>query len=276
MDFNLLLFVILIFGLIVGSFLNSIIYRLNNNKSFLRGRSFCPACEHKLNWIDLIPIFSFLILKGRCRYCKKPIVLQYPIVEFITGFLFAIIFWQTQPIQNFQSVIYFIYLSTVSCFLIVIFVSDLKYYVIPDKIIYPAIAIAFLYRLFEFLNFACPAGNLFSCGGHWDLFRISDLGFGILPSVIFLAIILFSRGKWMGLGDFKLAVLMGLFLGWPNILIALFLAVILGAIMGLGLIILKKKTLKSTIPFGPFLVIGTFIALFWGSNIVQWYFNIFL
>lgn len=118
MDFNLLIFVIFIFGLIIGSFLNSVIYRLNNNKSFLRGRSFCPACEHKLNWTDLIPIFSFLILKGRCCYCKKPIALQYPIVEFVTGFLLAIIFWQTQPIQNFQSVIHFIYLSIVSCLLI--------------------------------------------------------------------------------------------------------------------------------------------------------------
>jgi leader peptidase (prepilin peptidase)/N-methyltransferase len=107
-----------------------------------------------------------------------------------------------------------------------------------------------------------------------DLFWILDLGFGILPAFVFLAIVLLSQGKWMGMGDVKLAFFMGLFLGFPHILVALFVAFLTGAIIGVGLIALKKKKLKSEIPFGPFLIFGTFVALFWGNEIVQWYLNL--
>jgi prepilin signal peptidase PulO-like enzyme (type II secretory pathway) len=153
----------------------------------------------------------------------------------------------------------------VSSFLIIIFIYDLKHYIIPDKIIYPAIGITFIYQLFGIWNF-----------GQWDLFRISDLGFGILPSLFLLAIILISRGQWMGFGDFKLAILMGLFLGWPNILVALFSAFFIGAIIGTGLIVAGRKKLSSEVPFGPFLVTGTFLAMFFGDALTSWYLNLFL
>src|SRR3989344_2468933 len=252
----LIYFFIFIFGLIVGSFLNSVIYRLEQGQSFIKGRSFCPHCKHQLSWQDLIPVFSFLILKGRCRYCQKTISWQYPLVEFFTGILFILIFFYASNIP------YSIFYILISCFFIVIFVYDLKHYIIPDKVIYPAIVAAFLFRIWNF--------------GNWDLFGILNLVFGILPSLFFLAIIIFSQGKWMGLGDFKLAVLMGLFLGWPDIIVALFSAVFLGAIIGIGLIISKEKTLKSEVPFGPFLVFGTFLALFWGGKIINFYLNLFL
>jgi len=248
---------IFIFGLVVGSFLNSIIYRLQSGESFLFKRSFCPHCKHPLSWQDLIPLLSFLILKGKCRYCSQKISLQYPLVELTAGILFVSIF-------NIHNIITACFLFLVSCFLIIIFVYDLKHYIIPDKVIYPAIAIAFLYQLFKALEF-----------GIWNLeFGIlNPLLSAILASAFFLAIVLVSRGKWMGVGDIKLAFLMGLFLGFPNILVALFLAFFLGAIMGVGLIATGKKTLKSEVPFGPFLVAGTFIALFWGQNIIHWYLN---
>ena len=260
MMFNFLIYLsIFVFGLIFGSFLNCVIYRLHSGESFLKGRSYCPNCQHILSWPDLIPVFSFLILKGKCRYCHKPISLQYPLVELATGTVFLLIFW------NLEFGIWdLLFRLLISCFLIIIFVYDLKHYIIPDKVIYPAIGIAFFYRLFEI------------CLSAEALAKAENLGFGILPSLFFLAIIIFSREKWLGFGDFKLAILMGLFLGWPKILVALFLAFFIGAIIGIELIILGKKTLKSEIPFGPFLVSGTFLAMFFGQKLIDTYLNLFL
>jgi len=241
---------IFIFGLVIGSFLNSIIYRLQSGESFLFKRSFCPYCKHKLGWQDLIPLLSFLILRGKCRYCKKPISWQYPLVELTTAILFLSFF-----IFHFSSFIFII-----ACFLIIIFVYDLKHYLIPDKIIYPAIAITFLYQLFRISDFKLLTNPLLSA---------------LLASLFFLTIVLVSHGKWMGAGDIKLVFFIGLFLGFPNILVALFSAFFLGAIIGVGLIATSKKTLKSEVPFGPFLVVGTFGAMFWGQNIIHWYLNFF-
>jgi len=256
---NVLIF---LFGLIVGSFLNCVIYRLKEDKGFFWGRSFCPYCKHKLAFEDLIPLFSFFLLKGKCRYCKKSISWQYPFVEVTTALLFLLISNQF-PISNFQNLLFTIYYLLITCFLIIIFVYDLRFYTIPDQVIYPAIALTFLYQLFRIWDF-----------GNWDLFGIWDLGFGILPSLFLLAIILFSHGQWMGFGDFKLVAFMGLFLGFPDILVALFSAFFSGAIIGTGLVISGKKTLKSEVPFGPFLIGGTFISLFWGSQITNWYLNL--
>ena len=263
-----------LFGLVMGSFLNCIIYRLQTGEGFLKGRSFCPHCRHELSWQDLIPIFSFLILKGRCRYCRKPISWQYPLVELATGIIFLLIVWNLEFGTCLEFGIWnLLFYLLISCFLIIIFVYDLKHYIIPDAVIYPAIAIAFLYQLFRMLNFV-----------NWNLFGIWNVESGILrpissaflASLFFLAIVFLSQGKWMGLGDVKLAFLMGLFLGFPNILVALFLAFFIGAIIGIGLIISGKRTLKSEVPFGPFLITGTFIALFWGNQITNWYLSLFI
>jgi prepilin signal peptidase PulO-like enzyme (type II secretory pathway) len=255
----LIYFLIFIFGSVIGSFLNCLIYRLETGESFLKGRSYCPHCKHTLGWQDLIPIFSFLILKGKCRYCHRKISWQYPVVETSTAAIFLLIFnfqfliFKQFSIFNFLNLIYY---WIISSFLIVIFVYDLKHYLIPDQVIYPPIAITFIYQLLRITNYEL---------------RITNFVYGILPSLFFLTIILLSKEKWMGFGDFKLAILMGLFLGWPNILFALFLAFFIGAIIGIGLIIAGKKTLKSEIPFGPFLVSGTFLAFFFGRKILDWY-----
>jgi leader peptidase (prepilin peptidase)/N-methyltransferase len=260
--FNLLYFIVFLFGLTVGSFLNCVIYRLEKNESFLRGRSYCPHCKHTLSWQDLIPIFSFLILKGKCRYCHQKISIQYPLVELVTAILFTLIIHYTFP--NFLlSTFYFL----ASSFLVIIFVYDLKHYIIPDKVIYPAIGITFLYQLFEIL---APHQILVGSG------ILKPLLSAIFAAAFFLVIFLLSRGRWLGFGDVKLGFLMGLFLGFPKILVSLFFAYLIGAIIGIGLILAKKKTLKSEVPFGPFLVTGTFIALFFGEKIISWYFNLFL
>jgi len=266
---------IFLFGLAVGSFLNCIIYRLEKNESFLKGRSYCPHCHHILAWQDLIPILSFLILRGKCRYCHQKISLQYPLVELATGILFFSIFYSTfqhSNIPTLQQFIQFLYLSIVSCFLIIIFVYDLKHYLIPDKVIYPAIAIAFIYQIISNFQFPISITNF--------QFQITNFYSPILSALgaaaFFLSIFLISRGKWLGFGDVKLAFFMGLFLGFPKILVALFFAYFIGAIIGIGLVLAKKKNLKSEVPFGPFLVTGTFIALFWGQVLIDWYFRFFM
>ncbi len=291
---------VFVLGVCIGSFLNCVIYRLEQKKK-ITGRSFCPNCKHTLAWQDLFPVFSFLFLQGKCRYCKKKISIQYPLVELATGVIFLLIFLVslraspqagaaiqsmcTKPLDCFvASLLAMTLWFYAASALIIIFVYDLKNYIIPDRILIPAIFIAFIYRILEFLNF-----------GHWDLFGIWKLGFGIFAPFLnyllavviaagfFFAIFLVSKGRWMGFGDVKLAVLMGLLLGLPNVLVALFLAFFFGAIIGIILMVLpaslqggQKKGLKSEIPFGPFLIIGTFVALFWGQEIISWYLNLFI
>ena len=250
-------FIAFFFGLTLGSFLNCVIYRLETGGNFLKGRSFCPYCKHSLSFWDLIPVLSFFILKRKCRYCQKLISWQYPLVELGTAILFLAIFYYFISLGFF----YTFFLFFVACLLILIFVYDLKHYIIPDSLIFSVISIAFFYNIYSFFANNQSFLNPFLAG----------LG----AAIFFLLIVLISGGKWMGVGDVKLAFFIGLFLGYPNILIALFLAFFIGAIIGIGLIILKRKTLKSEVPFGPFLIIGTFLALFWGMPIIDWYFNLF-
>lgn len=251
---------IFVFGLVVGSFLNCVIYRLEKEESFLFGRSYCPCCKKTLKAIDLIPILSFLILKGKCRYCQKKISWQYPFVELGSAFLFVLVFQHFNLGLDFglsPDFLGLVFSLAIFCFLIVVFVYDLKHFLIPDKIIYLAIALALIYNFFDFKN----------------------LLFNFLPAalggfVFFLIIFLISQGKWLGFGDVKLVFLLGLFLGFPNILVALFLSFTIGAIIGIGLIILKRKKLKSEVPFAPFLVLGSLIAFFWGEKILNWYLSL--
>jgi len=232
---------IFIFGLSVGSFLNVVIYRLKKGGPVIVGRSCCPYCRTVLKWYDLIPLVSFVLVSGKCRYCSKKISFQYPLVELATGLLFLIIFFFDFA-QNKNSIDLVYYLIIVSS-LIIVFVYDLKHYLIPDKIVFPAIGLAFIFRLFE--------GSV-----------LDSLLAGLSAGGFFLLLVLVSKGKWMGLGDVKLALLMGLILGWPGIFIALFLSFFSGAVVGLSLIALGKKKMKSEIPFGPFLVGSTVFVIF--------------
>jgi len=239
------------FGLTIGSFLNVVICRLETNESILISRSHCPKCKVILKWYDLIPVLSFLIQKGKCRYCMKRISWQYPIVEISTACLFLLIF-------NFQfSIFNLIYYLIIISFLIIIFVYDLKYYLILDKVIFPAIIIV---GIFNFL--ISPEG--------WQFSILSAFG----ASLFFLLLVLVSKGKWMGLGDVKFAFLMGLILSWPNILLGLFLSFFSGAIIGIILILFGKKGLKSQIPFGPFLVGATVLIMLYGQYLNSWYYSL--
>ncbi len=256
---------IFLFGLVIGSFLNVVIFRLETGEQVVSGRSHCRDCQHTLKWYDLVPLLSFIMLGAKCRYCGKPISIQYPLVELFTGILFVLLFQLTINSKQLTVLdgIYFTYLLIVSCSLLIIFVYDLKHYIIPDKIVYPAIIVSMFTRISEvgLPKFGSPTSEIL----------INFIFAALIAGSFFLAIVLITKGRGMGGGDVKLAFLMGLVLGWPKILAALFLAFTIGAIYGIILIIIKKKTLKSEVPFGPFLVGGTFIALFWGEEIVRWY-----
>lgn len=257
-----------IIGLAVGSFLNVVIYRLYTGKSFLVGRSCCPKCKKVLAWYDLIPLVSFAKTLGKCRYCGKKINSQYPLVELTTGLLFVLVVLY-QPIAfSLGNLLTICYLLFAICILVVIFVYDLKHFIIPDKVIYPAIFLAFSYQSIKLL---------------WLDYSITPLVVSRVESLLnillaagiaggfFLSLVFFSRGRWMGWGDIKMACFMGLLLGWPNILVALMLSFVLGGIIGLGLILTKKKVFKSQIPFGPFLSAATLISIFWGNKLINWY-----
>ena len=259
-DVILLNFLVFLFGLCIGSFLNCAIYRLEQNQSFLGGRSYCPECKHNLVWLDLIPVLSFLFLKGRCQYCCKKISIQYPLVEISVAIVFLLITNYQLPIFNAIDLINLAFLFYIASSLIVIFVYDLKFYLIPDKVLFPAIFITFLYRIVNSILI-----------GNWELGIGNYFLAVVIASGFFLFIYLISRGQWMGFGDVKLAILLGLTLGCPNILVGLFLAFFLGAIIGLILIFFDKKGLKSEVPFAPFLIIGTLIAMLFGNQIINWY-----
>ena len=235
--------VIFILGLCVGSFLNVLIYRLPKNLGFVKGRSFCPNCKHKLSWFDNIPLLSFLILKGRCRYCRSPISWRYPAVELLTGGIFLLSY-----LNNLSCLSYLLFSG-----LIVIFFIDLEHQIILDEIVIPFSLIFLIY--FLVVNPKLLISNY--------------LVAGIFSFLFLYFIYLITKGKGMGFGDVKLAFLMGLVLGWPKIMVAFYLAFLTGAIIGIILILLRKAKLKQKIAFGPFLVLGTFIAYFLGDKILD-------
>ncbi len=249
-----MIFLIFAIGIAIGSFLNCLIYRLNINEK-PKGRSYCPKCKHQLSYKDLVPVFSYIFLLGKCRYCKKKISLEYPLVELLTGFffLFAFLFVGLS--------IELIYLLVVLFFLIFIFIYDLKHYIIPDFATFSLIIVSFLYL--SYISFLEKS--------------TSFLMYGVLSAFVaflfFFSLFYFTKGKGMGFGDVKFVIFMGLFLGFPNIVVGLFISFFLGAIIGIGLIILKRKEMKSQIPFGPFLIAGTLTAYFYGEKIIDFYLN---
>ncbi|MFA6336372.1 MAG: prepilin peptidase [Candidatus Paceibacterota bacterium] len=257
---------IFILGLVAGSFLNCAAYRVKEKKGFVSGRSFCPRCKHNLSWQELVPVLSFAFLKAKCRYCKKSISWRYPITEIAMGLLFLLVFNFLFPLglqQGFASAVFLIsllYLLAVVSLLVIVFIFDLNWYLIPDKILLWLAGITAAFHFYSFVSGLYPEGQILN-------FLFSAVG----ASGFFLAVFLLSRGKAMGFGDVKLAFFMGFFLGWPKIGTALFLAFLIGAIIGLALIAGKKKKMKSEVPFGPFLIAGLLIALFWGDKIFNFY-----
>jgi prepilin signal peptidase PulO-like enzyme (type II secretory pathway) len=243
----------LVFGLIIGSFLNVVIFRLNTHRSF-GGRSACMVCKKKLNWHELIPVFSFLFLKGRCAGCKTRISMQYPVVEAITGLIFAGLFLKFENLFYISTGAFAVTLAfygTVFSLLVVIAAYDLRHKIIPDMLALCLAVIAFV-GLFLFNNF----GFFPHIPSIWEFLS------GIILAAPFAIFWLVSKGKWMGLGDAKLMIGLGWVLGLSRGLSGIVLAFWIGAIFGLLLMIFsrKKYSVKSEVPFAPFLVLGGVLA----------------
>ncbi len=254
----LLLTIFFLFGLIIGSFLNVVIYRYNSSKT-LGGRSACMSCKSKLAWYDMVPVFSYVFLAGRCRSCKSRISFQYPIVEFMTGIIFALIFWKLHYLVFFDSLSFaftYAYYVVMFSLLLVVSVYDIKHKIIPDSF---ALVIALM---------AFGGMFLFSdMGLDPTVPPIKELFSGLLLALPFALIWLLSKGAWMGLGDAKLIVGLGYLLGLTRGLSAIIISFWIGALVGVLLLLLSKKGMKSELPFAPFLVLGSFLAFVFNLNI---------
>jgi len=241
----------------VGSFLNVCIWRLPRGESIVRPPSHCPNCGRRIAPWDNIPLLSYLILQGRCRGCKATISPRYPIVEAMTGVVAVVLFLAFGP--SIQTVTLFILI----CLLMVVTFVDLDRMIIPDKVTLPGIVIGL-------------ALNVMMAPGAITAFLLGAVvGAASLLAVAYLGELLFKKES-MGGGDIKLAAMVGAFLGWKAVLLALFLAVLVGAVVGITLIIIGIKERREHIPFGPFIAAGTILVVFWGETILKAYHKVFL
>lgn len=251
----MILIIFFILGLIIGSFLNVIVYRLRLMDTIL-GRSRCQHCASQIRWYDNIPLFSFILLKARCRDCKGKISWQYPLVEFFTGVSFILI---GKYFFNFADVIGLwetaFYLIIFSLF-IVLLAYDWQYMEVPILIFWVILGVIFLNLAFVCLSEIKMGLDFKSLSLYYNL-----LG-GFISWFFFFSLVFLSKEKWMGWGDVYVGLLMGLVLGWPNVLLGLLLSFTIGALYSIVIILRKKGTMQSQIPFIPFLVLGTFLSIF--------------
>lgn len=239
-----------VLGLIVGSFLNMLIPRLHENTGgILNGRSQCQKCKIRLGALELIPVLSYLGLRGRCRKCKKAISFWYPLIELVTALSFiALTLYTTDLITWIFQLLLF------SVLLFILF-YDLRYKEIHDAVMLPGIAVAFIYSVLS----GFPTSALI--GG--------AIGFSFFALQYFA-----SKGRWIGSGDLRIGAFMGLMLGWPSTLVALMTSYIIGSFTGILLLLSGKADRKTALPLGPFLVLGTLIAFFWGTELWSWFWTV--
>ena len=234
-------------GLAIGSFLNLCIDRLPKRESIIRPPSHCDVCQHRLMPLDMIPLLSYLFLRGKCRHCGASIHFRVPLVEAITGLIFVLL-WNHYgfTIELSLGILF-------SCFFIVIVVIDLEHHLILNCVVYPAIALAFLVPILipEYVILPAVIGGL--------------IGIGIL-----LPLALFSPSG-LGMGDVKLAVLIGLLVGFPQVFVVLFTCFVIGGVIAGGLLLTRLKRRKDPIPLAPFFTIGLATAVFYGEEILRFY-----
>ncbi len=243
----------IILGSAIGSFLNMVIDRTTRTKTIVFSRSYCDWCHRELAGWDLMPILSFIALSGRCRYCHRKLSWQYPVIEGLTGLLFALCYFiLASGSFDFSTLVYWLFLVSV---LVVVAVVDFKFSLIPTTFIFAASLVSL------FFNYFVLNSNLF----------VDHVFAAFLASLFFASIVILTRGRGMGSGDIFLGFLIGMVLGTRATVLAIFLAFLLGAFMAIILIIFGRKKFGQTIPFGPFLVIGFLTSLFWANELIGWY-----
>jgi len=264
----LVIIFIFVMGLVWGSFLNVVIFRMSHGSSPLSGRSICPKCKHQLAWYYNVPLLSFLWLRGRCAYCKKKISIRYPLIEAMTGVMF--VWWFLVGFNFFKlvgspwSFIQPVFWLAVGMVMLSIFMTDLLYMVIPLSLNLLLFSLSLFYRV-GLTGFGIMQGG--------DFFRalLSGAGLCLLFIILQIATKAIKKVDGFGLGDIFLAPSLGLLLGWPKIIPGIFFSFVFGSIVGVGLLIFGKKKLGQYLPFGPFLILGTITALLWGGRVWGWY-----
>lgn len=247
------LYIIIFFlGLALGSYLNSWIWRTRENIRVVNGRSMCPHCRRQLAGYENIPVLSYLFLWGKCRTCQNPIPKHFIFVELGTALIFVLVAWINLHSQAFSPAHFFRDI-VFSVLLIIIFVYDWLYQEILSEVVW----------------FGAMAGLFFNLYLHYSLLSMA-IGLLAAGGFFFLQFAA-SKGRWIGGGDVRLGSMMGIWLGWPAVLAALVIAYVVGAVGSLWLIAYRKKQLASATPFGTYLALGTFVAMLWGNQVVEWY-----
>lgn len=249
--------IILIYGLIIGSFLNVCIYRIPREESIAFPSSHCPNCNTNLKAYDNIPVFSYLSLGGKCRYCKKTISIQYPSIELLNAIMYLLLFYKFKMSTD------FIFYALISSTLIAITLIDLKDMIIPDSLVIAILLLSILHKITNYIIYKTSMNLLDSILGL------------LIAGGVFLAIVIISDGG-MGGGDVTLIGALGFTIGVKAILLTIFLSFILGGIISILLLAAKLKTRKDPIPFGPFIILGFMITIFSGTDLISWYMQKFI
>lgn len=236
---------IFVFGIVIGSFLNVCIYRIPKKETVVSERSHCMKCGYQLAWYDMVPVFSWLCLRGKCRKCKEPISPQYPIVEAVNGVLYVVVFLVNG--LNIESMIY----CMLSSALIVLSVIDWRTYEIPLGINLFILVLGILHLLTDI--------------GRWPIYVVGFLCVSLFLWILFIV----SKGRAIGGGDIKLMAVAGLLIGWQNIILAFFIGCIIGSVIHLTR--MKISNAERVLAMGPYLAVGIFISTLWGADMVSWY-----
>ena len=251
----LIVLLVAVLGLIAGSFLTSVVYRLSDLRSILKERSHCPHCKKELGLWDLIPLLGFVFLLGKCRYCGKKISWQYPLIESLTAILFVLTYLNFGI--SFQAAMIVIILMG----LIVVAFYDLSQMLVPDEMLIVIAIFGLALILVPSIVNKTFQPVLYSL--------VSAAGYGGFILLLFVA----SKGKWIGFGDVKLAFLLGFILGFPETATGFFSAFLIGGFWGIIQLAIGKKELRDKVPLAPFLILGFIIAIFWGEKLLAWYLN---
>jgi len=271
--------ILAVLGLCLGSFVNALVWRLREQGSaksamarerlsITKGRSMCVRCGHELAWYDLIPVVSWLWLRGRCRYCHQPISWQYPLVELAAAAVFVLsyLLWPVS-LQDHGNLTLFVTWLICSVGLLALAVYDLRWMILPNRIIYSTLTIAVIGQLIYLIGYSPHKGSFI---GGW-------LAALAIASGFFWLLFMASNGRWIGFGDVRLGLITGTLLQTPGrAVLMIFFASVLGSLVSLPLIAAGKKSITGKLPFGPFLITATFICLLAGDPIINWYKNLFL
>jgi leader peptidase (prepilin peptidase)/N-methyltransferase len=263
--------ILIFFGLCAGSFISALVWRTRQQEkgkelSITKGRSQCPHCHHSLAWYDLIPLFSWLSLRGRCRYCRKPISWHYPLTELamVAVFTISYAYWPGGVFGMGDWVLLITWIMT-SVGLLALLIYDLKWMLLPNKILYPTLAVAAAGRMIYIFSFE---PDKFHAVLSWALSIL-------VASGIFLLFYTVSSGRWIGYGDVRIGLIIGTVLADPlKSLLMIFIASVLGTLVALPALLSGRRKLTSRLPFGPFLIAATMLALIFGQNLIDWYTNL--